>query len=123
MKKNHSIKSKNREYHLDAQGQSLGRFASNVAIYLLGKMETDYLAHKKVPTQVFIKNIDKLQISEKKLSKNVSIGFSGYHGGIKEKKWNEAFATNPRKFFLRVLKYMLPKNRQSDQLIKSVKFE
>jgi len=80
MKTARPIQPKGREYVLDAQGYGLGRFATKVAIHLRGKMEPQFAYHKMPNVHVTVKNIDKLDISEKKLSNNMIIRFTGFHG-------------------------------------------
>jgi large subunit ribosomal protein L13 len=117
------LQPKIRQYTFDAQGEKLGRFASKVAIHLRGKMEPSFASNKLPRVHVTIKNIEKLGISDKKLGDNVVIKYTGYHGGLKTKSWSDSYASNPRKFFMRTLRYMLPKNKQSSQILKFVKFE
>lgn len=110
-------------YTFDAQGQKLGRFASTIALHLQGKMEPSFTSNKLPNVTVTIKNIDALDISDKKLTGHVVKRFTGYHGGLKTKSWNELYTGNPAAFFMRVLKYMLPKNKQAVKLLKYLKFE
>jgi|GEM_PF-2078401 large subunit ribosomal protein L13 len=114
---------KPRQYVFDANGQILGRFATKVAIHVRGKMEPNFSSNTLPQIYVIIKNIDKLSISDKKMNSHVVIHFTGYPGGLRRKLWNEAYTSNPKKFFLRVVRYMLPKNRQAAKLLKFIKFE
>jgi len=110
------------EYMFDAKGQSLGRFASLVAVHLRGKMLTNFKFHVTPNVRILIKHIDQLDISEKKLSTHTVNTFSGYPGGLKQPLWQIKFAQNPQKFFMRVVEHMMPKNRLSHSITKQVKF-
>jgi large subunit ribosomal protein L13 len=110
-------------YHLDAQGQPFGRFSSQVASLVQGKRLPAYAPNKVPNLLVYIKNIDKISITEKKLRNNVHYHFTRYPGGLKTIKWQVSFAKNSQQFFLHTLKNMLPNNRKRNILLKMIKFE
>lgn len=114
---------KHDSYIVDASGKSLGRLASHVALTLQGKLATDFEFNARYDGLIIIKNVDKLNINEKKLTAQSKKSYSGYPGGLKSISWGEAYGKDPKKFFLDVVRHMLPKNKQSRLLIKQVQFE
>jgi large subunit ribosomal protein L13 len=72
-----------REYIFDAEGQKLGRLATQIADSLRGKNEPDYQPHRAPNVTVVINNASKLEISDKKL-KEEYVRYSGFPGGLKK---------------------------------------
>src|SRR3990167_1464932 len=82
---------------LDAEGQVLGRLASDIAHYLQGKHKADYQPNKESNTTVKVKNAGKISITGKKAKNKVYRSHSGYPVGLYGKKY--------------AVRGMLPKNR------------
>ncbi len=96
---------------IDATGKKYGRLASEVAKILNGKTSVNY-EFNRVPTQrVIVKNVDKIVITEKKLSQKIYYHHTGYMGHMREKKFGEKMAASPAKSFRFTVEHMLPKNR------------
>ena len=98
------------DYILDAKDKKLGRLASEVAAILNGKTEVKYQANKVFDGRVIVKNIDKLNISEKKLRDKIYYRHTGYMGHVKARTLAEKQLKSPQKTFREVIENMLPKN-------------
>lgn len=111
-----------RETHtIDATGQSLGRLASKIAIFLRGKHKPDFLAYKDVGDFVLVKNVEKIRISGKKLENKVYYRHSGYLGGLKKTPLKKIFETNPGQVLKKAVFGMLPTNKLRARQIKRLK--
>lgn len=110
------------KYEVDAKGEALGRIASKVAAYLLGKNLPSYQPNRIPNVIVEINNVDKVKISQTKLKNTIIYTHSGYPSGLKEKKWIELFNKNPELLFMKVIHNMIPLNKQKKELLKKIKF-
>lgn len=97
-------------YIVDAEGQTLGRLASQVAAVLRGKHKPVYTPHVDCGDHVIIINADKVVMSGKKLEQKIYRRHSGYVGGLKEVTAREMMEKNPERVLMLAVKGMLPKN-------------
>ncbi|OGZ57281.1 MAG: 50S ribosomal protein L13 [Candidatus Spechtbacteria bacterium RIFCSPLOWO2_12_FULL_38_22] len=96
---------------LDAEGQVLGRLASDIAHYLQGKHKADYQPNKESNTTVKVKNAGKISITGKKAKNKVYRSHSGYPGGLYGKTYADTFKKDPSSVIKYAVRGMLPKNR------------
>ena len=78
-----------KEYTLDASGKKLGRFASEIAVLLIGKNEPNYQANVLPNVLVYIENVEDIDISQKKSMEKKYLWYSGYPGGQKSKSLDQ----------------------------------
>ena len=96
-------------YVVDAEGQTLGRLASEVAKVLRGKNKPIYTPHIDCGDNVIVINAEKIVVSGKKLDQKVYYHHSDYVGGMKETTLREMMAKSPEKVVELAVKGMLPK--------------
>ena len=96
-------------YVVDAEGQTLGRLASEVAKVLRGKNKAIYTPHADCGDYVIVVNAEKIKVTGKKLDQKVYYDYSGYVGGMKETTLKELLAKKPEEVIRRAVKGMLPK--------------
>ena len=96
-------------YVVDADGQTLGRLASEVAKVLRGKNKPVYTPHIDTGAYVIIINAEKVAVTGKKLDQKVYYHHSDYVGGMKETTLKEMMAKKPEKVLELAVKGMLPK--------------
>lgn len=108
-------------YVLDANGKTLGRFASSVAKLLIGKNKTIYSPDTDVSDFYVIINAEKIVVTGKKESKKIYYRHSGYRGGLKQLTYEKLMAKNPRKILQSAICGMLPKNKLAEKLSTKVK--
>jgi large subunit ribosomal protein L13 len=96
---------------IDAEGQAIGRIATQAAYALQGKNHATYVPHIDSGDFVIIKNAGKLKITGKKLEQKTYYHYSGYPGGIKSKLLGTVMAKDPGDAIARAVSRMLPKNR------------
>lgn len=98
-------------YVVDAEGQTLGRLASQVASVLRGKNKPEFTPHVDTGDFVVIINADKVKLTGKKLSNKMYYFHSLYPGGLKKFTASEMLAKKPERVLELAVKGMLPKNR------------
>ena len=96
-------------YVVDAEGQTLGRLASEVAKVLRGKNKPVYTPHVDTGDYVIIVNADKVAVTGKKMDQKIYYHHSDYVGGMKETILKEMMAKKPEKVLELAVKGMLPK--------------
>lgn len=109
-------------YEIDVAEQSLGRVASRIAALLRGKHLASYQPHLAPGLKVLVKNIEQVKFTGLKLSQKKYYHYSGYPGGLKERKLSELWKKNPKQVFRQSVYRMLPQNKLRDKLIKNLIF-
>ena len=95
---------------IDADGQRLGRLASNVAKLVRGKHKTNFTPHANCGDRVIIINAEKIELTGSKWDNKTYIRYTGYPGGQRSATAREIMAKNPISLVERAVKGMLPKN-------------
>ena len=106
---------------IDADGQILGRLATQVAVLLRGKHKADFVPYEDRGDAVTVINAGKMKVTGKKMEQKVYWRHSGYLGSTKFKKLGKAFEENPGEVLRRVVMGMLPKNKLRIRFIKKLK--
>ena len=85
-------------YVVDAEGQTLGRLAAEVAKVLRGKNKPEFTPHIDTGDNVIVINAEKIKVTGKKLDQKVYYHHSDYVGGMKETTLREMMAKKPECF-------------------------
>ncbi len=101
-------------YIVDAEGQTLGRLAAELANRLMGKHKPQYSPHLDCGDNIVVINADKIAVTGNKLEAKKYYRHSGYPGGISETKLGDLMERKPTAAIERAVKGMLPKNRLQD---------
>lgn len=109
-------------HELDAENQVLGRLATKVTTYLMGKHKANYSAHMDSGDFVVVKNVDKIAVTGGKENKKVYYKHSGFPGGFKEVKYMKLLTENPKRILEKAVYNMLPGNRLRDKRMRRLKF-
>ena len=97
-------------YVVDAEGQTVGRLAAEVAKVLRGKHKPTFTPHVDTGDFVIVVNADKVVFSGKKLTDKTYFRHSGYPGGTTfYKLLRKMLATQPEKVVEIAVRGMLPK--------------
>ena len=107
-------------YVVDAEGQSLGRVASQVANVLRGKNKPIYTPNVDTGDFVIIINASKAVLTGKKLDQKIYYKHSGYVGGLKETKYRKLMAEKPEFALRKAIVGMLPKGPLGRQMAKKL---
>ena len=96
-------------YVVDAEGQTLGRLASEVAKVLRGKNKPTFTPHIDTGDYVIIVNADKVRVTGKKLNQKIYYHHSDYVGGMKSITLRDLMQRKPTAAVEYAVKGMLPK--------------
>ena len=100
-----------RWYLVDADGQTLGRLATQIADTLRGKTKPEYTPHVDTGDFVVVVNAEKIAVTGKKLDDKRYYRHSGYPGGIRSRSLREQLDRRPTEVLRKAVKGMLPRNR------------
>lgn len=103
-------------YIVDAEGQTLGRLASEVASILRGKHKPEFTPHVEGGDFVVIINAEKIQLTGKKLTDKKYYTHSRYPGGLKVTSAGDMLKNKPERMLELAVFGMLPKNRMGERL-------
>ena len=105
---------------IDAEGQTLGRLATKVAILLRGKHKPNFTPHVDCGDNVIVINSEKINLSGNKWNDKSYIRHTGYPGGQRSLTATEMFAKDPARLVEKSVKGMLPKNKLGAALFRNL---
>lgn len=106
---------------IDAENQTLGRLATEVARRLRGKHKPEYTPHVDTGDFIIVVNADKVRVTGNKETKKVYWRHSGYPGGIRGTTVAEMRATHPERIIEKAVKGMLPRNTLGRAMYRKLK--
>ncbi|MEA2245499.1 MAG: large subunit ribosomal protein [Solirubrobacteraceae bacterium] len=106
---------------VDANGQTLGRLATQIADALRGKTKPEYTPHIDTGDFVVVVNAEKIAVTGNKRADKKYYRHSGYPGGLKERTLNEMLERRPEEVIRHAVKGMLPRNRLGRKQITKLK--
>lgn len=110
-----------RWFVVDANGQTLGRLASQVAQLLAGKHKPGFATHLDTGDHVIVINASRIAVGGDKLTTKVYARHSGYPGGFRQETLGDLLARRPEEVIRRAVKGMLPRNRLGVQQLRKLK--
>lgn len=122
--KHYSIKEKKDSGNwilIDAEGQTLGRMASNIAMILMGKNKPSYISNDITGDFVVLINASKVKVTGKKYFDKEYITHTTRPGSTKIRKFSNLIDKNPEYIVNKAVKGMLPKNKLSAKMLKRLK--
>lgn len=108
-------------YVVDAEGQTLGRLASQVAAVLRGKHKPIYSPSVDAGDFVIVVNADKIRVTGRRMEQKMYYRHSGYPGGLREINLTDQLQRFPTRPVELAVKGMLPKNKLGRQMFKKLK--
>lgn len=112
----------NPEWHvIDADGQTLGRLASKIALLLQGKHRPIYVPHLNTGDFVVVINAEKIHVTGLKRDQKIYYKHSGYHGGLKERTLAQVLDRTPERVLTAAVKGMLPKSGLGRRMLSRMK--
>jgi len=108
-------------YIADAEGKTLGRFASEVAKILRGKHKPTFTPHMDMGDFVVVVNAEKVKVSGTKEMDKTYFKHSGFPGSTTFTKLDQLRRTHPERIVKKAVWGMLPKNRLGRAIIKHLK--
>ena len=106
---------------VDAEGQTLGRLASQVAAVLRGKHKPQYSPAVDVGDFVIVVNAEKIRVTGRKLVQKKYYRHSGYPGGLSEITLADQLERYPTRVIKAAVRGMLPHNRLGRRMVKKLK--
>jgi large subunit ribosomal protein L13 len=115
-KENHT----NKWYLIDAEGEIVGRLASEVAKILRGKNKPDFTPHFNSGDSVVVINAEKVRFTGNKLQEKSYKRYSGYPNGLKTRTAAEQLKRKPEEILKHAVSGMLPKNKLQKVYLKNL---
>ena len=111
-----------RKWHfIDAEGQTLGRLASEIARLLRGKNKAQYTPHVDTGDFVVVVNAEKVVVTGRKAEQKVYRRHTGYPGGLKETSYEQMLARKPTEILRKAVHGMMPRTRLARKQFKKLK--
>jgi large subunit ribosomal protein L13 len=104
-------------YVVDADGQTLGRLASQVARILMGKENPQYTTFLDTGDHVIVINAEKVKTTGFKSEQKVYQHYTGYPGGLRTEEFRKRFERKPESIIEAAVLRMLPKSKLGRQMI------
>ena len=112
----------NKEWLLiDADGQTLGRLASEVAKLLRGKHKPNFTPHVDCGDNVVVINAANINLTGNKWQDKTYIRHTGYPRGQRSLNAQELYDKDPARLVEKAVKGMLPKNKLGADLFRNLK--
>jgi large subunit ribosomal protein L13 len=105
----------------DAEGQALGRLATQVAIALRGKDKPTYSPHLDIGDFVIVTNASKVKLTGQKATQKLYRHHTGYLGGLREVRLDVQLARHPDRVIRDAVWGMIPKGRLGRVQIRHLK--
>lgn len=106
---------------MDAEGQVLGHFASEVATKLIGKNKKTYTPHVDGGDYVVVINVSKIVVTGNKGEDKKYYTHTGRPGSLKTRTFDELQAKYPGRAVELAVKNMLPKNKHQSERMARLK--
>ena len=104
-------------YVVGANGQTLGRLASQVARILMGKDNPRYTPFLDTGDHVIVINAEKVKTTGVKAESKVYQHYTGYPGGLRTEPYKTRLARRPEAVIEAAVKRMLPKNKLAAHML------
>ena len=96
---------------MDAEGQALGRLATEVATALRGKDKPTFTPFLDMGDFVIVTNASKVKLTGQKVTQKLYRHHTGYLGGLKQVRMDEQLAKHPDRIVRAAVWGMMPKGR------------
>jgi large subunit ribosomal protein L13 len=111
-----------RKWHvIDAEGQTLGRLATEIARLLRGKNKPQYTPHVDTGDFVVVVNAEKVVVTGKKAEQKVYYRHTGYPGGLRETSYEVMLERKPTEILRKAVRGMMPRTRLGRQQFRKLK--
>src|SRR5210317_34162 len=106
---------------VDAEGQTLGRMAAEIAHRLRGRHKPEFTSHIDTGDFVVVVNCEKVKVTGNKAKDKIYHAHSGYPGGLKSISFEKLIERAPERVIQNAVKGMLPKNALGRAMFKKLK--
>ncbi|BDM65825.1 50S ribosomal protein L13 [Shewanella sp. NFH-SH190041] len=108
-------------YVVDAEGKTLGRIATEIALRLRGKHKAEYTPHVDTGDYIIVINAEKVTVTGNKAKGKTYYSHSGFPGGIKQISFEKLQAHKPEMIIEKAVKGMLPKGPLGRAMFRKLK--
>lgn len=122
--KTFSAKPQNVEHNwllIDAEGQTLGRMAAEIASRLRGKHKPEYTPHVDTGDFIVVVNAEKVRVTGNKTKDKMYHHHTGYPGGLKTFSFEKLIERSPERVLKLAVKGMLPRTPLGRAMFKKLK--
>jgi large subunit ribosomal protein L13 len=106
---------------IDAQGQVLGRLATQIADALRGKDKAIYTPHTDAGDYVVVINAEKIVLTGNKMEDKTYERYSGWIGGLHVATPKELLKKHPERIIEYAVKGMIPKTKMGDAMLSKLR--
>jgi large subunit ribosomal protein L13 len=106
---------------VDAEGQTLGRLATQIATFLRGKHLPIFAEHMDVGDFVVVINASRIRLTGNKAQQRMYYRHSTYPGGLKSIALGEVLARHPERVIKHTVRGMLPHNTLGRKMLRKLK--
>jgi large subunit ribosomal protein L13 len=106
---------------VDAEGQTLGRLATQIAVILRGKNKPIFAPNVDAGDYVIVINCEKIVTTGNKLDQKIYYRHSHYNGGLSAITLRRQLEKHPDRVIELAVRGMLPKNALGRQILKKLK--
>ena len=106
---------------VDANGQTLGRLATQIADALRWKTKPEYTPHVDTGDFVIVVNAEKISVTGAKRTEKLYHRHSGYPGGLRSRTLGQMLERRPEEVIRLAVKGMLPRNRLARRQLTKLK--
>ncbi|TLN21563.1 50S ribosomal protein L13 [bacterium] len=106
---------------VDAREEGLGRLATQIAHYLLGKHKATYTPGVDMGDFVVVVNAGQVKVNSQQMEEKYYHHHSGYPGGLKSVSLREQLVKHPDRVIRAAVWGMLPHNKIGRRLINRLK--
>lgn len=108
-----------RQWHVvDVNNEILGRSATKIAEYLMGKSKAYFAKNIDCGDYVIVTNALNVKVTGTKEKSKLYTNYSGYPGGLRTRRLEEVRAKKPEEIIRHAVSGMLPKNKLRAQMLK-----
>ena len=105
----------------DAEGQIVGRMATEIAVVLMGKHRPTYTPHTDTGDFVVVINAHKIHLTGKKWTDKKYYRHTGWMGGLVTRTAQEILARHPEDLVKKAVWGMMPKGPLGRKMYKKLK--
>ena len=106
---------------VDANDQTLGRLATQIATILLGKHKPGFTPGVDMGDYVIVVNAERIKVTGNKLDDKMYYRHSRYPGGLKSISLRDQLARFPERVIEKAVWGMLPHNRMGRKLMRKLR--
>ena len=106
---------------VDADGQTLGRLATEIAKRLRGKHKPEYTPFMDTGDYIVVINASKIKVTGNKTFDKMYYHHTGYPGGIKSESFEKLLARKPEEVLEKAVRGMLPKGPLGRAMFRKLK--